>query len=64
MNDAMTTLESDLVRKRAQLMDYMLSLVDREDAVGKHAFTIADGRVMQIDQDIAALRRIRCVHIK
>lgn len=44
--------------KRAQLVTYRDGLADDSGAVSTHAATIAEGRLLQLDQDIALLSLI------
>lgn len=41
--------------KLEQLTDYRKSLSERDDDVGKHARAVADGRLLQLEQDMALI---------
>jgi hypothetical protein len=46
-------IRSAMQIKRAQIREYESSLSDRDDEVGKHARAVAEGRLLQIEQDIS-----------
>lgn len=43
-------------KKKAQLIEYKRTLDERFDDIGKHNRIIADGRILQIEQDIRLIQ--------
>jgi hypothetical protein len=41
--------------KQVQLLEYQATLTDRDDESGKHALVITEGRLLQLDQDMALI---------
>lgn len=49
------TMERAMQEKHRQLTEYRASLSNRDDEVGRHAYTIAEGRLLQLEADMALL---------
>ena len=58
--DVVERVRSELERKQLQLVEYQHGIAgDDENPALRHAYTIAEGRLLQIAQDIAALDTAR-----
>ncbi len=50
-----TLMQNAMEAKMEQLAEYRRTLEGRDDEIGKHARAFADGRIAQLDADMALL---------